>query len=139
VSAITFYLCHSIIDTYQEVGGLRKQFVFNSIRLRALKHSLISAIPAPLRVVGSTNLALSGRHRKLSRPVKTYLGSCIIDLFPRRVSGSAVIVWHSEYAGGPDSDRIAASHKCRSNNDRDYFARRRLSFCLFLLPRSRFY
>jgi len=55
VSAITFYLCHFIIDIYQEVGGLRKQFVFNSIRLRALKHSLISAIPAPLRVVGSTN------------------------------------------------------------------------------------
>lgn len=134
-SIITCYrLCYAFYNWYlsSKVSKLRKQSIFKSIRRRALKHSLISVITfETVAIIENTNLALSGQHRKLSRPVKTYLGLCIIDLFSRRVSGSAVIVWHSKYAGGPDSDRVAASYKRWSSDDRDHFVEGCLSVYFF--------
>lgn len=130
-------LIHAIIDIYQRVRGLRKQFVFKSIRLRSLKYSLTSAIPfAPLRVAGSTSPALSGRHRELSRLVKTYLGCCIIDFFPRRVSGSN---------RGRVTQRICGRARLGSrcnvvnciNVDQitiEIISRRRLSLSIYLAP-----
>nr|XP_012235634.1 PREDICTED: probable serine/threonine-protein kinase MARK-A isoform X1 [Linepithema humile] len=51
-----------------------------------LSFDICDTVRNELRFAENTNPALSCQHRKLSRPVKTYLGSRIIDLFPRRVA-----------------------------------------------------